>query len=417
MPRTLENIDRLQAPSKALVEEYVGSGRPFICPGLLAGSRIEAFHDRDATIAILGDGKIAFDGSGKSESRSVADYFRQAEVGPGSVNVDLPPALAQELVDFARGTPIGRGEMGMLAWMGRTGCLQRFHCDMDARHNFLVQAFGTKRVCLVSPAQTQKLQPSLERRLLFSEVPFHRFSDDEKLAMLQFVDGRDAILDAGETLYIPPLWWHSIEYLSDSFSLSWRFAHLPFLRELGGLWQFLWPSEWPLWQGIIWRFSSQPSLAETHGTQVRELMSLVVDRDARARARLRELHDELCPERYRIDFGPADRPFFEVRTERPPPPKLAPWRSDEVPRVRPYTRFAALASAGGGSVLVLDGERVVARVPIDGDDFDIVAALLGELQRADGKRDVAALADALSLDAESACSVLAPFSAEGWIVV
>ncbi|HEX9102001.1 MAG TPA: cupin-like domain-containing protein [Polyangia bacterium] len=414
MRPTLDNIPRLHAPSRAVVDEHVQHGRPFILTGFLAGTMLSSFHDRDAIVALLGEGVVQFDAAGHHEGATVARYFGHGEVGGGSVNVRFPPALEARLVELGRKSVVGHERMALLVWMGKQGCLQRFHCDMDGRHNLLVQAFGDKRVCLVPPSDTQKLQPALDRALLFSELAFHRWPDADKLSFLRWANGYDCLLAPGEALYIPPLWWHFIDYLSDSLSLSWRFWELPFVDDPAEAWPLLWSREWPLWQGIVSKLASDPKLARTYAEPVRALMTLMRTPGARGvRARLRALHDELCPGRYSVEIGPADLPFFEVREERPPLRHRGAWGPDDTPRARPYLRFAAI---GGTSIAVLDGARPVAEIPIDADDFARVAALVAALQRPGEPASVAALADEIGLDLEDVAALVEQLAAEGWVV-
>lgn len=416
MIETLENIERLPSPTlRSDVERHLGSGRPFICADLLHGSLLQRISDRDGVIELFAEAKLLDPNRGHLDL-TVREYFARPAVSPGSLNASFPPALHRELTAMAQRSPIGSDDMFLTAWMGRTGCLQRLHCDMDGRHNFLVQAFGDKRVSLVPPAETQKLLPALDMQLLFSEVPFHRYSAAEKLRFLRFVDGRDALLRPGEALYIPPLWWHAVEYLTDSFSISWRPEPTPLLRELSTAWPHLWKGEWPLWQGVVATLASSPEAAARFGERALAVRRLVGDSAARgAHQALRALHDELCPGRYALPLGSADRAVFEARAERPLPPRRAAWQPDEVPRLQPGLRFAVGPSGDATAILVIDRATVVAEVPLDADDVDVMVALVTALQRPGARATVAALAGELGCAVEDLAAILEQFAAEGWV--
>jgi hypothetical protein len=253
--------------------------------------------------------------------------------------------------------------------------------------------------------QSQKVQPGIDRNMLLSEVPFQLFDDADKQRFLAFVDGLDAILRPGETLFIPPLWWHFVEYLSDSIAISW---HLPptVLPEASLAWPLLWKSEWPLWQGIVARLGDDPAIA----ARAREVYRALVGRsDVEA---LRKLHDELCPERYTRLLAPGDAPFFERRVLRPLPAKIGAWERTDVPRVQPYLRFATSRSG----LVALDGGRVVAELALD-DDTEALAAIAMAVEEADGRANVAALASTLDCEVEALCAVLSQLSARGWVSV
>jgi hypothetical protein len=391
---TLDNIERTRDPAD--LHRAIATGRPILCAELFA----EVLPAHDDAIRAFGDGVITTPGEAGT---TVAEYFTRAPQIRGSVNVSLPHDLGAQLVERARCTAIARDRLDLVVWMGRRGCLQRFHCDMDCHDNFLAQAFGTKRVCLVSPAHTQKLQPSFDRQLLFSELPFHLYSEHDKLQLLRFADGHDCLLQPGETLYIPPLWWHYVDYVSDSISISWRTAHTPLLDELGVAWPRLWKSEWPLWQGIVCTLAANEQLAGRHGDRARTLVARLGS-DADAHRALRELHDELCPDRYRHPFGVADLAVFEVPDRRPPPPKTEPWSSRDVPQLRPFVRFATTPRA----ILVIDGKRVAAEMELDEPTYRLLDGI-------DGHRDVAALAERAGWAVDDACSVIDQLASEGWV--
>jgi len=148
-------IDRLDRPTSEQVARYVAASRPFICTGVLDGTPFCHYDEPAAALAGFARGVISFDPSGNSNRQTVAEYFARPEVDRGSVSASLPDEVASQVVDVARASPMRCNDVLLVVRLGRTGCVVRFHCDMDCRDNFLVQAFGTKRVCLVSPDQTQ----------------------------------------------------------------------------------------------------------------------------------------------------------------------------------------------------------------------------------------------------------------------
>jgi cupin-like protein len=400
---TLDNIDRIAAVDDVL--RHIATGRPFICRDFLRGSELHA-ATRDAMLRAFGDARVV-DPAGRFEG-TVAGYLAAAEVGPGSVTAILPPDASARLEAWTAGTPIGRTASDLVVWLGHRGCLQRFHCDMDCRDNFLAQVTGEKRVCLVSPAETQKLRPSLERRPLLSEVAFQFYSPLQKLELLRYANAYDALLGPGEMLYIPPLWWHFVEYLTESVSVSWRAMQAPLVERLRDAWPHLWLAEWPLWQGIVSRLASDRELADRYSGIAKAVLGSILDGDPETARRLRMLHDDLCPGRYAHPSGPAEQPFFELRALRPPPPKSGPWRAGDVPRLAPYVRLAHV----GGALLVLDAARIVAEIELDAETH----ALLAELEAADRAPSVGELAQLPGWTLDDVCSVLDQLAAEGWVV-
>lgn len=106
-------------------------------------------------------------------------------------------------------------------FMGGKGSRVQLHFDIDLADILLCHFGGAKRVLLFSPEQT----PWLYRvPFSFSALFDARVDrpDYERFPALRQVQGQVADLVHGEALYIPPGWWHFVEYREIGFSMSLR---------------------------------------------------------------------------------------------------------------------------------------------------------------------------------------------------
>jgi hypothetical protein len=98
-------------------------------------------------------------------------------------------------------------------WMGPKGTVTPWHHDLT--QNLLVNMVGTKRVALVSPAETHRMR---NHRHCFS-----RFGSDATLADVPEAE-RPRVLTVdigpGEMLFIPVGWWHHVTGLSLTIGMS-----------------------------------------------------------------------------------------------------------------------------------------------------------------------------------------------------
>ena len=407
---TATSIERLpEGAAQDALREHIACGVPFISRDIFPAEALAAYAGHDAAVRTLAEGTELGTKLGKIR---LADYFAGDVTARFSVIVDLPPAHVARVLDGFDGERFGLLAPRLVAWMGRAGCLQRFHVDMDCRHNFLHQAFGAKRVHLVSPAHTQKLEPCLDQGLLLSDVRTQWWDEPARLAFLDYAGGMHGVVEEGETLYIPPAWWHFVAYTTDSLSFTIRSIHDELLDELSVGFQHMWPREWPLWHGIVGRLASDRQLAAQHAPAAREVIRFArEDRDPNAV--LRALHDELCPGRYARPWRASDEPVFDPWPRRAPRRKQGTWAADDIPALRPYLELGA-RHGSRPALLVIEDRQVIAERAVDPEVLDVLAAIAAELDARPG-RSVATLATELGLEVDDVCAVLGSLSAEGWV--
>lgn len=118
---------------------------------------------------------------------------------------------------------IGGGDLQSInAWLGPAGTITPLH--HDPHHNLLAQVVGRKYVRLYSPESSQNIYPYPEPMLCNSSQVDVTNVDLVKFPNFEHLKFTDCILEEGQMLYIPPKWWHYVESLTPSFSVSFWWA-------------------------------------------------------------------------------------------------------------------------------------------------------------------------------------------------
>jgi hypothetical protein len=111
-------------------------------------------------------------------------------------------------------------------WLGTQGNITPLHFDLW--HGLLIQIVGRKKVVIFHPDDYHNLYPhsSLSLNPHTSRIDVRKWeqSEDEqqKFPRLKNATKYSATLSPGDTLYIPPCWWHDVESLDDSISITLR---------------------------------------------------------------------------------------------------------------------------------------------------------------------------------------------------
>lgn len=141
--------------------------------------------------------------------------------------------LQSELNDYINFPKFYSSEMLKVVniWIGPKGTKSKLHYDSD--HNLFVQIHGTKKITLISPKYSENCCPTNVTWFDgYSKIDVENpnlencpgFKDVE---MVQF------IIEPGDMLYIPKLWWHDIRSLENSISVNlWWIGWFDFFKEI-----------------------------------------------------------------------------------------------------------------------------------------------------------------------------------------
>jgi hypothetical protein len=111
-----------------------------------------------------------------------------------------------------------------MIWLSHPGVVTQTH--YDPQYNFLSQLQGTKRVILFPPSETSLyLYPHIHRSYRQSQLPLEFFDQNQthpnqNLFPTLPQSGVEVVLHPGDTLFIPPYWYHRVEALTMSISVS-----------------------------------------------------------------------------------------------------------------------------------------------------------------------------------------------------
>jgi hypothetical protein len=102
---------------------------------------------------------------------------------------------------------------------GRGGTFPVLHYDHGGTHTFLMQIYGQKNYVIFSPDQTPYMYPTREKPNVSTinsvfDPDLKRFPLFAKARPISFV------LNAGEMMFLPSAWWHTVRMLTPSITLS-----------------------------------------------------------------------------------------------------------------------------------------------------------------------------------------------------
>src|ERR1700750_2508077 len=155
-----------------------------------------------------------------------ADYINLIQTQPTDLRIFLfdPIKQAPKLLDDYRSpTDLMGGFLDKYPNMffGGKGSETLLHYDIDLAHIFHTHFNGRKHVILFDQKWSERLY----------KIPFATYAledydiekpDFNKFPALDGIEGEEAILEHGDTLFMPTGYWHWMKYLSGSFSRALR---------------------------------------------------------------------------------------------------------------------------------------------------------------------------------------------------
>ncbi|HEV8703220.1 MAG TPA: cupin-like domain-containing protein [Candidatus Polarisedimenticolia bacterium] len=247
-------VPRIHRPApRAFFREFVSRRRPAILTGVAEVWPAIARWDPGHLKAILPDTEVRVEVWEREETRNdPADYLRSVRRRPMRLGDFLelvraggPESRSHYLAQYPllRAVPRLRDDirepdeyMAVPAyvpralarrmrlepslWIGPAGAVTTLH--FDSTHNLFVQIFGTKKVLLVPPEESDLVYypcAAFGPNLHFSPVEAER-PDPVRHPRFLRASLRELVVRPGEILFIPAAWWHYLRALEPSISLN-----------------------------------------------------------------------------------------------------------------------------------------------------------------------------------------------------
>ena len=148
------------------------------------------------------------------------DFFHKLTAGPNSKHVYFSGEI-EKLGNWAIDDVMPMDEFLTLnpelasvnVWMGQAGVIA--HCHYDGYHNFYTQLYGKKRFTLFRPSQWSRLYPYPFLHPSHAQCQVNLSDPDlSRFPLVTRANAVEVVLEPGDVLYMPPLWFHHVESIS-----------------------------------------------------------------------------------------------------------------------------------------------------------------------------------------------------------
>ena len=298
MPKT---VDRHAGPiSREFLLELAERQHPMIFVGLFDGQPIRQI----TTIADLPPSwaniriqprepaeRINYPGKNLAET-TILQFLTDRTAGFVFDKISLPPSgapivLPELLVNS--GVPTKHFNY----YMGNPGAFTHLHFDANCLHNLHYQLIGKKRFFLFPEDRSKYLAPQQTSSRIFLE----RISEAERIHFTDYAGGYDCTLEPGDSLYIPALMWHYVEYVEPGMSLSFRFGRSRYNHNLhkafGGFHHTV------EFQHVAAGLLDDENVSPIYEEAYQQILATVGDKYefSRVQEKLEELCEQICPEK------------------------------------------------------------------------------------------------------------------------
>lgn len=140
--------------------------------------------------------------------------------------IDNNPELLDDLnVEWLRKFKSGwcMGEQSFL-FMGEDGTKTPMHAGLT--HTLFIQVKGKKKWTICAPNERIFLNPPADRFLYFRTNANPSNLEDQKFPLLKHTKRYEFVLNEGDVLWMPSLFWHYIENLTPNIGVAFKYTNL-----------------------------------------------------------------------------------------------------------------------------------------------------------------------------------------------
>lgn len=253
----LKSIDTVDSISAAAFKaNYYNPCLPVIIKDMAQSWPATQNWNWDYLKQIAGDKKVGIYNNIKSNSRtpintadsytSFGEYIDMVSKGPAEWRIFLFNLFehAPELIkDFKWPDEYIKGFVKRfpMLFVGGQNSITHMHFDIDLSHIMHTQFMGRKRVLLFPYSEGPKLYRKPFEVLSLADFSYYHDASKSKLNEHAFpatrmANGYEAILEHGDTLFMPAGYWHHMEYIDSGFAMSLRALQPSLSGKLKGLW-------------------------------------------------------------------------------------------------------------------------------------------------------------------------------------